>query len=111
MAKFEFMGTQVAEGRMSPLPIVEQLDVFEDFAAGLGSGTPAALINQFELEGGEKTLRHRIIPAVAFTAHATQHAVRRQQLLILVAGVLAAAIRVMQQALRRLAVVSAASSC
>jgi hypothetical protein len=59
-----------------------------------------ALINQFELEGGKKTLRHRIIPAVAFTAHAAQHTVRRQQLLNLT-GVLAAAVRVMQQALRR----------
>ena len=99
MAKFEFMGTQITESRMSPLTIVEQFKVFEDFAACLGSGTPVALINQFELEGGEKTLRHRIIPAVAFTAHAAQHAVRRQQLLILVTGILAAAVGLMQQAL------------
>jgi hypothetical protein len=63
MAKFELIGTQVAEGRMSPLPIVEHLDIFEDLAAGLGSGTPVARINQFELERGEKTLRHRIIPS------------------------------------------------
>src|SRR5262249_46254355 len=100
MAQFELMGTQVAQGRMSPLPIVEQLNVFEDCAACLGSGTPVVLINQFELEGGEKTFRHRVIPAVAFTTHAAQHAVRRQQLLILVTGVLAAAVGVMQQALR-----------
>ena len=42
MAQFELMGTQVAEGRMSPLPIVEQLDIFEDFAAclSLTSGRP-----------------------------------------------------------------------
>jgi hypothetical protein len=42
---------------MSPLPIVEQVDILEAFAAGLGSGPPVALINQFDLERGEKTLR------------------------------------------------------
>jgi hypothetical protein len=36
---------------MSSLPIVEQLAVFEDYAASLGSGTPLALINESELEG------------------------------------------------------------
>jgi hypothetical protein len=48
MSKFEFIGRQVAEGRMPPLAIVEQFDVFEDFASCLGSGVPLALIAQFE---------------------------------------------------------------
>jgi len=73
---------------MAPLAIVEQLDVFEDFTSCLGSGTPVALIAQFQFERGKKTFRHRVIPAIAFTAHAAQETVRRQQLLILVAGVL-----------------------
>ena len=89
---------------MSPLPVVEQLDVFEQLVAGLSSGTPPAGIDQFDFEGGEKAFRHRVVPAIAFTAHAALDAVYRQQLLILVAGVLAAAIRVMQQTLRRLTV-------
>src|SRR5438270_6043858 len=89
---------------MSPLPVVEQLDVFEQLVACLSSGTPPARIDQFDFEGGEKAFRHRVVPAVAFTAHAAVDAVYRQQLLILVAGVLAAAIRVMQQTLRRLTV-------
>src|SRR2546430_16011756 len=89
---------------MSPLPVVEQLDVFEQLVAGLSSATPLALIDQFDFEGGEKAFRHRFVPAIAFTAHAALDAVYRQQLLILVAGVLTAAIRVMQQTLRRLPV-------
>src|SRR5919108_2409127 len=101
MSKFEFIGRQVAEGRMPPPAIVEQFDVFEDFASCLGSSLPMALIAQFEFECGEKTLGHRVIPAIAFTAHAAQQTMRSQQLLILVAGVLAAAVRVMHQALRR----------
>ena len=73
---------------MAPLAIVEQLDVFEDFTSCLGSGTPVALIAQFQFERGKKTFRHRVVPAVAFTAHAALYAMYRQQLLIRVAGVL-----------------------
>ena len=61
MSEFEFIGRQVAEGRMPPLAIVEQFDVFEDFASCLGSGVPVALITQFEFECGEKTLGQRRI--------------------------------------------------
>jgi len=89
---------------MSPLAVVEEFDVLEQLAARLSSGTPLALIDQFDFECGEKTFRHRFVPTVALTAHAALDAVDRQQLLIIVAGILAAAIRVMQQALRRLAV-------
>src|SRR5215469_18824860 len=89
---------------MSPLAAVEQFDIFEHLVAGVSSSTPPALIDQFDFERGEKTFRHRVVPAIAFTAHAALYAVYRQQLLICVAGVLAAAIRVMQQTLRRMAV-------
>src|ERR1700731_3681170 len=89
---------------MSPLAVVEQFDVLEQLAACLSSGTPPALIDQFDFERGEKAFGHRVVPAVAFTAHAALDAVYRQQLLIVAAGVLAATIRVMQQTLRRLTV-------
>jgi hypothetical protein len=88
MSKFELIGRQVAESRMPPLAIVEQFDVFEDFASYLGSGVPLALIAQLEFECGEKTLGHRVIPAIPFKAHAAPKTMRRQQLLILGAGVL-----------------------
>ena len=73
---------------MSSLAVVEQFDIFEHFVAGLSSSTPPALIDQFDFERGEKTFRHRVVPAIAFTAHAALYAVYRQQLLILVGGVL-----------------------
>ena len=53
---------------MSPLAVVEQFDVLEQLAAGLSSGTPLALIDQFDFECGEKTFRHRVVPAVAFAS-------------------------------------------
>ena len=73
---------------MSPLAVVEQFDVFEQLVAGLSSGTPPALTDQFNFERGEETFRHRVVPAVAFTAHAALDAVDRELLLIFVAGVL-----------------------
>ena len=73
---------------MSPLAVVEQFDVFEQLVAGLSSGTPPAPMDQFNFERGEETFRHRVVPAVAFTAHTALDAVNREQLLILVAGVL-----------------------
>src|SRR5690242_9075396 len=73
---------------MSPLAVVEQFDIFEHLVAGASSSTPPALIDQFDLERGEKAFRHRVVPAIAFTAHAALYAVYRQQLLIIVAGVL-----------------------
>ena len=73
---------------MSPPAVVEQFDIFEHLVAGVSSSTPPAPIDQFDFERGEKTFRHRVVPAIAFTAHAALDAVYRQQLLILVAGVL-----------------------
>ena len=73
---------------MPPLAVVEEFDIFEHLIAGMSSSTPPALTDQFDFERGKKTLRHRVVPAITFTAHAALYAVYRQQLLILVAGVL-----------------------
>ena len=60
ITSFEFGRTQVTESRVPPLAIVKALDAFEDFTAGLSSAVPLMLVNQFELEGGEEALRHRV---------------------------------------------------
>jgi len=73
---------------MPPPAVVEQFDIFEHLVAGVSSSTPPALMDQFDFERGEKTFCHRVVPAVAFTAHAALYAMYRQQLLIRVAGVL-----------------------
>src|SRR5260370_20886671 len=98
MTFFEFIRAQVSESRVPPTTIVEEFDVFEDRAAGLGSRAPLSLGDQFDFEGGEEALRHRIVPTVSAAAHAAQDSVVRHQLLIFPTGILAAAIRVMQQA-------------
>src|SRR5689334_1204354 len=72
---------------MPPLAVVEHFDIFEHLVAAVSSSTPPAPIDQFDFECGEKTFRHRVVPAIAFTAHAASDAVYRQQLLIRVAGV------------------------
>jgi len=101
MASLESTGAQVAEGRMPALTVVEQLDVFEHRAAGLGGCGPTSLVGQFKFARGEEAFRHRVVPAVATAAHAAQDSMSGQQLLIFVAGVLAAAVRVVQQSARR----------
>ena len=73
---------------MPPPAVVEQFDIFEHLVAGVSSSTPPALMDQFDFERSEKTFCHRVVPAVAFTAHAALYAMYRQQLLIRVAGVL-----------------------
>jgi len=73
---------------MSPPAVVEQFDIFEHLGAGESSSTPPARRDYCSFELGEKTFCHRVVPAVAFTAHAALYAMYRQQLLIRVAGVL-----------------------
>jgi hypothetical protein len=102
IASFEFIRTQVTESRVPSLAIVKAPDVFEDFGAGLSSAVPLTVVNQFELEGSEEALRYRVVPAVSLAAHAAADSVPCQQPLIFRAGVLATAIRVMQQSLGRL---------
>ncbi len=43
---------------MSPLAIVEHLDVLEDVHARLGAGRVPALMDQFSLEGAKEALDH-----------------------------------------------------
>jgi hypothetical protein len=69
-----------------------------------GFGYASGSDNPVRFSVWQKTLRHRVILAIAFATHAAQETVRRQQSMILLAGVLAAAVRVMQQAVRRLAI-------
>ncbi len=59
---------------MSPDTVVIGLDIFKDFLLRLISGEKCILIDQFGLDGFEKRLSHRIIPAVSFAAHALHEA-------------------------------------
>ena len=55
---------------MSPEAVVIGLDIFKDLLFGLVSREKGCLVNEFCLDGFEKRLRNRIVPAVPFAAHA-----------------------------------------
>ena len=94
-------GAEIAERRMPPLPVVEDLEVLEELGARRGPRGPRRVVDQLDLQRREEALGDGVVPAVAPPAHAADDPVLRQDPLVVAAGVLAAAIRVMQQALRR----------
>jgi hypothetical protein len=61
---------------VKPAPIVEDLDVLEYGAAHLVDVVPRAAVNQLELERGKERLGDRVVPAVAFAAHADRNVER-----------------------------------
>ena len=89
---------------MAPTSIIEQFNVLKDFAAGLDPGAPARLMHQLFLERGKEALGHRIVPAISLAAHAADDSMLRQQLLVLLAGILDAAVRMVDQSARWLTV-------
>ncbi len=50
---------------MAPLPIVEDLDVLEHRAPRRGARGPERVVDKLDLERGEETLGHCVVPAVA----------------------------------------------
>ena len=88
----ESIGWQVAQFGVQPHAVVEVDDVVGDVAHCLGVVGVVALPNTLHLQVQEEALRHRVIPTIAFTAHAADQAMFGQQLLTHGAGVLTAAI-------------------
>ena len=87
---------------MTPFSIVEDLDVLEKAARDGLVIEPVFVVGQFGLEQMEEGLSHRIVPTVAFTAHALHKAVLADPLGERGAGKLDAAIGVYDQSRRRL---------
>lgn len=87
----------VTEGRMLPLPVVEDLDVLEAGGLHVGMSGVANPMHPLVFEAVEPTLRWRVIPAVPLPAHRARHAERLELVLKGMAGVLAAPVGVMQQ--------------
>jgi len=88
---------------MTPKTVVENLDVFKDIQSGLGPGGILPMKNQLSFEGAKETFDRGIVITVTFAAHTSHHPSSCQQSLVLIAGVLAAPIGVVQQARGRLA--------
>jgi hypothetical protein len=84
---------------MAPDHIVEPLDVVEHICPGLVPGAIDFTRGPLGLQRREEALHRRVVPNIAGSAHAANDAVGHQTLELL-AGVLAALIRVMQQLIR-----------
>src|SRR5690606_7018232 len=86
---------------MSSTTIVEDLDVLEDLSACLSSSLEQYVANELLLQRREEAFSDGIVPAVAFAAHALEHAVSPEPPSKRSARVLAAAIAVEHQAATR----------
>ena len=79
---------------MRPLPVVEDLDVFEDLGTGALACVEGVVADKFLFQGREEALGHRVVPAVALAAHALTHLVAPESAAKGAAGVLRAAVAV-----------------
>jgi hypothetical protein len=80
---------------MAPTAIIERFDIFENSGACGGTRLPMALVNQFRFQGSEKAFRDSVVPTISTAAHASDDPVLGEETLVVVAGVLAAAIGMM----------------
>lgn len=87
---------------MSPFSVVVHLDVLKDLAPCFISGFKPAPVNLLDFQRVQKTLADSVVLAVALAAHAWYYLARLKYLLIIIAGVLAAPIRVMNESLWRI---------
>lgn len=92
---------QVAELFLSPLPVVKEFDVFRDLPHSLLPGFVLPMINVFGLPRAPETFHGRVVVAVALAAHRGAHPEAVQQTPERTGAVLAAALRMMQQSMRR----------
>ena len=65
----ELNGRPVAQRRVLPFSVVENLDVFKGSGLDLGVRRVANTMHPLVLEAVEPAFRRRVIPAVAFPAH------------------------------------------
>ena len=61
---------------MNPHPVVKDFDVVQQSVLRLPSGREALVVNHLTLQVAEETFRHRLVPTVAFAAHALRAAPR-----------------------------------
>lgn len=84
---------------MRSFPVIIHLDILKDFTLCLVSRFKPVPVNFFNFQRVYETLSDRVIPAVSFAAHARGDLMPSKQRLIITAGILAAPVRVMNQAL------------
>ncbi len=72
--------------------VVKYFDVFEEALTRLRPGLIPFAVNGFLLEGCKEAFHWRVVPAVSFSAHGTGDVVLFPQRLVMIAGILHAAI-------------------
>ena len=83
---------------MPTLTIIENLNVVEHIGSGFRPSLIMPTMNPLSFEKGKETFHHRVIIAIPCPAHAACDPVVPQKILELVAGILTAAIGVMNEA-------------
>src|SRR5882672_10042881 len=87
---------------MATTRIVEAVDVFPDVVGRVVPAPVLPSMNPFFLQRSEEALHGRVVPAIAFSAHAGHRAGLYEAALVVVRSVLAPAIRMMDEPLQRL---------
>ena len=82
---------------MPALPIIEDLNVLEDIPCRVFTGDVVPRVHEFTLERPEEALHTGVVPAVPSPRHAGGDAVSGEQQLVTRGGILAAAIRMVQE--------------
>ncbi len=78
----------VADARVSPLAIVEDLDVLEECGSGFTSGGEPGSMHELGFKRAEEALHGSIVQAIALSAHGGLDAMEPKQFAIVTTGVL-----------------------
>ena len=87
---------------MQAIAVVKHLNVMNHITSRIAPVTIKHPGSPLCFHAVKKTFRNSIVPAIALSAHATDHAIAPQKILVITASILAAAVRVMYQSLFRL---------
>ena len=85
---------------MTPLAVVEHLDIVKDIAPGLAPCGIYLFANSLALEQLEEAFSYGVVVAIATSAHACLQAMALQEALPSIAGKLTALVRVNQHCVR-----------
>src|SRR5574341_2419179 len=88
MAELVDRWTEIAQGPVPPLPIVEPFDVVVHVGSQFLDGRKATIGQALDFERGKKDFDHRVVPAVDPSAHAADRGMLVEHRLIGRAGVL-----------------------
>src|SRR5580693_8692537 len=94
---FEGERTFIAESRVTAGAVIEALDVGEDRGASFGAGRKLATVDEFVFQGAPEGLHNGVVVAVALSAHGGDGVVIGEDRPVGRAGVLDAAVGVMEQ--------------